>query len=1559
MGCKVHYLNSAGIMSREIPGVEGLAKAFPSNWLLYVSLNCFPKNQDPVEIDAFVVMDDRILVLELKDWNGELTSQGDRWFIGGQNRGRSAVIQVGEKAKKLKTVLSSEIAFLRSVWIDYRVVLTASATRADLPGHEKPFVWTLQEASSIALPQRKLELLEKKQSGPVPVFTFEKEISRVVGNTRIFRPLEADFSGYRVVEQDTFVHPRKVWREHRGEKRSDPRFKALIRSWSFNLLPASLNSAARRRLIADRETRALGLLSALGSDLIERSGILRELGDPSPEILTNHFEVRELLAGWTTLDRYLERRSEDLERADRLAISQAVLSLVAELHVRGIAHRDLAMKCLWIGGPTKVAVSGLMCCQLPDEESVVDWLSTLQGYAPPIPEDRVGGTLGSAMERDVYLIALILVRVLGGSASGSSPQLPEHFAAFGDLLGKSLRTAPSERFNNAGAMASEFAIAVERIDGPSLDQSLLDRYETSEIPYLRYPNARTMLTSGERSVYLSITPEGQARTVKIWNGLLRGVTAATDLALLRLLDSVSRVMAAPVPGLPTFLEAGLSPIGPYVVYVHRAGNTLDSIPPVAPEKLIRLCQKLLSAVRALHDLGCEHGDISLGNAVYENETEEFCLLDPFDISFVGRVRTPAFCPENWERLTPQAVDRFGAVKLIERLLLPTQDPVLKDVLITVRSELERESIETLDVVFSALHEASREIQKPAIPEFTLRALGLAPGVLRSDGGAYFATRKVGRAQDQILQLVGTNGRLELVERNGELVTWSISPTGFPELAHASRSGERVEAIIRTLKGEEDGFLPLFNHIRERVGKEPAEGEAVGTPTREGIDVERLWRRLIDLESSARTRIEIEEELASREDIKVFRYSSLGSPFDFDPDEPIDVYTHDDRRIGEIDKSLTDSINVIGIRGAERRLSPGDVVSLVERRGQVSINRRARAVDRILARQSAIPNLIEYFKSDSDQPAISYDALAESGDLADYKLNTGQTAAFVGLLAQGPLGLLQGPPGTGKTHFIASFVHWLVTKGGARRVLLTSQSHEAVNNAIEALVQLFKSRSQKPSLLRIGSRGIPEKVRPFHTVEIRERYRSRFEAAIRYRYLQLTSARGISRAFAAAVFDCDASVGMLARRCNLLGSISEGGLPAIERERDLSRLERARHAFQKAASKYSKEAVSPSPLEAFEEILKGLRSDFPETAPADLVSARAILGLARDWLAALGSRERNFDEFLAKTRSIVTATCVGVGQTKIRMDAATFDWVIVDEAARCTPSELAVPVQLGRRLILVGDHLQLRPMVARELVEQLREEYPGRTEDDLSRSDFERAKGSPYGQKTSFALLRQYRMENSICELVSTCFYKANAIELETAPDRVPPFVVNAEAPKWLRTPLTWLDTSTEVDAKESQVAGTTTFHNLAEVRAVMKLLDNLARQSDLLRQLATLDEEFPIGVICMYSGQRKRLEMLCARQAWDPSFKKLLKVDTVDAYQGKQNAVVIISLVRSNPEGDMGHVGIANRCNVALSRAKERLFIVGAVSMWSAVREGAPMRRALQFVRRSQHGQVIQQGELE
>lgn len=105
--------------------------------------------------------------------------------------------------------------------------------------------------------------------------------------------------------------------------------------------------------------------------------------------------------------------------------------------------------------------------------------------------------------------------------------------------------------------------------------------------------------------------------------------------------------------------------------------------------------------------------------------------------------------------------------------------------------------------------------------------------------------------------------------------------------------------------------------------------------------------------------------------------------------------------------------------------------------------------------------------------------------------------------------------------------------------------------------------------------------------------------------------------------------------------------------------------------------------------------------------------------------------------------------------------------------------------------------------------------------------------------------------------------------------------------------------------------------------------------------------------------MAVARHTWDAKFRRLLRIDTVDAYQGKENTIVILSLVRSNKHGEIGHVGSSNRCNVAVSRAKERLIVLGSSPMWMVPRCASPMGRVLSFMLASPaDAKVIKAGEI-
>jgi superfamily I DNA and/or RNA helicase len=126
-----------------------------------------------------------------------------------------------------------------------------------------------------------------------------------------------------------------------------------------------------------------------------------------------------------------------------------------------------------------------------------------------------------------------------------------------------------------------------------------------------------------------------------------------------------------------------------------------------------------------------------------------------------------------------------------------------------------------------------------------------------------------------------------------------------------------------------------------------------------------------------------------------------------------------------------------------------------------------------------------------------------------------------------------------------------------------------------------------------------------------------------------------------------------------------------------------------------------------------------------------------------------------------------------------------------------------------------------------------------------------------------------------------------------------------------------------------------------KLFDEDVFMQFLLEDLKP--QEPPIGVICMYSKQRFIIDKLKAEAPWlDSTSRRLIKVDTVDSYQGKENRIIILSTVRNNNRGNIGFLRSPNRINVAISRAMERLFIVGSRPLWQGRNSDTPLGQVLQ-----------------
>jgi len=293
-------------------------------------------------------------------------------------------------------------------------------------------------------------------------------------------------------------------------------------------------------------------------------------------------------------------------------------------------------------------------------------------------------------------------------------------------------------------------------------------------------------------------------------------------------------------------------------------------------------------------------------------------------------------------------------------------------------------------------------------------------------------------------------------------------------------------------------------------------------------------------------------------------------------------------------------------------------------------------------------------------------------------------------------------------------------------------------------------------------------------------------------------------------------------------------------------------------------------------------------------------------------EQEYESVVKKYSMTMAATC----QTSLDLrdtSDKTFDLVVIDEAARANPLDLFIPMSMGRKIVLVGDHKQLPHMLEPDVLELIKNDPKFKDLPEIEKSLFERlfelfSKGN---KPKAVLLTEQYRMHPDICKFVSDVFYDG---QLKTAESITPE---KCSSPKSINDgrALTFVNIPISRGAETTGTSKSRT----AEVDAVCK---------DLKTILQTTDETARVGIITFYAAQVSRIKdklgMLLNTEEWER-----VEVGTVDAFQGREFDYVMLSCVRSNSPraaGELPRVGFLekpNRLCVALSRAIRQLIVYG------------------------------------
>ena len=267
-------------------------------------------------------------------------------------------------------------------------------------------------------------------------------------------------------------------------------------------------------------------------------------------------------------------------------------------------------------------------------------------------------------------------------------------------------------------------------------------------------------------------------------------------------------------------------------------------------------------------------------------------------------------------------------------------------------------------------------------------------------------------------------------------------------------------------------------------------------------------------------------------------------------------------------------------------------------------------------------------------------------------------------------------------------------------------------------------------------------------------------------------------------------------------------------------------------------------------------------------------------------------------------CTLTGAANRVLEGMKFNTLFIDEAAQALEAACWIPIRKVSRVIFAGDHQQLPPTVksiaalkaglGKTLMERIVENKP----------------------EVVTLLQVQYRMNDQIMQFSSKEFYDG---KLQTAPEIKYRGILDYDNPmSWYNTD----DLPDEIESKEEFVGESFGRINKAEAELTLQHLELYYGR---IGKQRILDERIDVGIISPYRAQVQLLRRMIKKREFFKPYRHLISVNTVDGFQGQERDVIILSLVRSNDEGQIGFLRDLRRMNVAITRARMKLIILGSV----------------------------------
>lgn len=582
----------------------------------------------------------------------------------------------------------------------------------------------------------------------------------------------------------------------------------------------------------------------------------------------------------------------------------------------------------------------------------------------------------------------------------------------------------------------------------------------------------------------------------------------------------------------------------------------------------------------------------------------------------------------------------------------------------------------------------------------------------------------------------------------------------------------------------------------------------------------------------------------------------------------------------------------------------------------------------------------------------------NNNLLNTKINESQKQAIIKTLLAEDLAIIQGPPGTGKSTAIAELIWQHIRKNPKERILLTSETNLAVDNAIARTVNTTHNLV-KP--IRIGGEEKLEMEGKQFNIDT----------------LKVWVENG-TMSYSDEVGETD----------------EEEYINEVEVKQSII----LENWLANIARRIDKSQMNEDVYLLWHNILQNPSKEIRQKVFNEYIHNCNVVGATCSSIGEKNTRNnptsffRTYCELFGKVESKTNkdGNSYSTYSGKIK-----FDTVIQDESSKATPAELSLPLIYGKKNIIIGDHRQLPPLLDKEefissfkyllnnvddkkKIHEIKrlQKYVQQHFREMEVSHFQRLFES-IDDSLKGVFNQQYRMHPAINEVIKQFYVDDGGLYCGLDPNVVEsPDVSNPQSrfhgldiegfisPE---THVIWIDTKTP-----EMLVGTSRV-NYGEVDAIHRLLTKL-HQSESFKKYQNLwsnDEDKQIGMISFYGKQLKLLKGLRS------NFRDIpIRISTVDRFQGMERNIIIVSMVRSNiiaadknqqadyeqypelgfaPQPDLGFAQSPNRLNVALSRAKRLLVMVGNSSLF---RQNKIYDNVYNCIVNSPNGKIIKAEEI-